>query len=111
MKQILKLSSNKAKDFFLQERNYCTIELPHYFRFQPLLNKLDKKLGINKISSFCSTYFDDNKNKHVTNKPFNFEGVNHILLNNKDGKYAWRPLEVIHPVLYIDLVNSITDSA
>src|SRR5260370_34888643 len=28
--------------------------------------------------------------------------------NNKDGKYAWRPMQLIHPVLYYSLVNEIT---
>lgn len=27
---------------------------------------------------------------------------------NKDGRYDWRPLSIVHPVPYVDLVNSIT---
>ncbi|HAT3807038.1 TPA: RNA-directed DNA polymerase, partial [Serratia marcescens] len=27
---------------------------------------------------------------------------------NKDGKLSWRPLQIIHPVLYVNLVNIIT---
>ncbi|MCZ6128038.1 cobalt transporter, partial [Escherichia coli] len=27
---------------------------------------------------------------------------------NKDGKLSWRPLQLIHPVLYVNLVNIIT---
>ena len=37
-----------------------------------------------------------------------FDKVNHVLLSNKDGRYAWRPLELIHPALYVSLVNAVT---
>lgn len=29
-------------------------------------------------------------------------------LNNKDGKFAWRPLQLINPALYVYLVFKIT---
>ena len=35
-------------------------------------------------------------------------GVNYMILDNKDGKYAWRALELIHPALYVSLVNTVT---
>src|SRR5207244_1315714 len=41
-------------------------------------------------------------------RPRDHENVNHSLYNNKDGKYAWRPLQIIHPAIYISLVNEIT---
>jgi hypothetical protein len=34
--------------------------------------------------------------------------VNYKFLTNKDGKFAWRPLELIHPAVYVSLVNLIT---
>ena len=37
------------------------------------------------------------------------EKINHIILHNKDGKYAWRPLQLIHPVLYVSLAHNITE--
>ncbi|GAA6208537.1 hypothetical protein NBRC116601_18300 [Cognatishimia sp. WU-CL00825] len=30
-------------------------------------------------------------------------------MHNKDGKYAWRPQQIIHPVIYVALVNAITE--
>ena len=30
------------------------------------------------------------------------------MLNNKDGKFAWRPFQLIHPALYVFLVQEIT---
>ena len=41
--------------------------------------------------------------------PGDFEGVNYTLLTNKDGAYAWRPYELVHPILYIELVNLLTE--
>ena len=37
------------------------------------------------------------------------EGINHRLSTNKDGRFAWRPLDMLHPALYVSLVNEITD--
>ncbi|CAB5505090.1 RNA-directed DNA polymerase, partial [Bathymodiolus thermophilus thioautotrophic gill symbiont] len=41
--------------------------------------------------------------------PSNFENINYKLFSNKDGKYAWRLFQLIHPVLYVSLVNYITN--
>jgi hypothetical protein len=61
-----------------------------------------KKISDELENSNASDYFK--KNQH----PSNFESVNHKLLNNKDGSFSWRPFQLIHPVLYVDLVNKIT---
>jgi hypothetical protein len=34
--------------------------------------------------------------------------VNYTLYHNKDGKYAWRPLQIINPAIYVALVHAIT---
>lgn len=98
-KNILNLSAQKAKEFFLSEENYSNISLPIYFHFQQLLNNLDKKLKNSKISDF---YIDPK------NPPSVYDNVNYIIYNNKDGCYAWRPLELLNPVIYVSLVNYIT---
>lgn len=36
------------------------------------------------------------------------DGVNYSLITNKDGKLAWRKLEIIHPIIYVALVDLIT---
>jgi hypothetical protein len=43
--------------------------------------------------------------------PRSCEGVNYPLLTNKDGRHAWRPFQLIHPALYLSLVNHITTKA
>ena len=42
-------------------------------------------------------------------KPGNYRNVNRKIIMNKDGKYAWRQLQIIHPFIYVDLVNLITE--
>lgn len=50
-----------------------------------------------------------NKNKkRPTKYPSQFDKVNYVLYQNKDGNYAWRKAQLIHPALYINLVNLIT---
>lgn len=97
MKTILDLNSEEAKAFFLKEESYCSFELPEYFSFQALITSLSKELK-GKVLSDCTTAI----------KPKDVEGVNYTLLNNKDGKFAWRPFQLIHPALYVFLVQEIS---
>lgn len=98
MKNILDLSPKKAKAFFLSEECYQDFKLPIYFSFKNLIKEIEKKLNGKVYNDFKE------------GKPRNFEDVNYKLLSNKDGKFAWRPLQLINPVLYVSLVNLITDS-
>lgn len=93
------MTNNEAKSFFLKSNSYCNIDLPIYFNFQPLIDNISLKIGGKNISNFY-------KNKR-SNPPNKFEDVNYKFLNNKDGKYSWRPFEIIHPVIYISLVQEI----
>ena len=93
---IIELSGKEARAFFIKQESYCTIDLPLYFQFEGLLQGVAKMLGKNPLS-----IVDRKKSrKH--------EGVNYQILNNKDGRYAWRPFDLIHPVLYISLIKCMT---
>jgi RNA-directed DNA polymerase len=94
---VLELSAKDARKYFLEPSNYCNIELPNYFQFGKLLKQVAKVLNGGSFQS------------HKKSDPRDYESVNHLLYNNKDGKYAWRPLQIIHPVLYVSLVNEITN--
>ena len=94
---LLELSAKEARSFFLKHESYCTIDLPPYFRFDKLLQGIDGVL-------------DERDLNGLIKKPRDYECVNHTLLSNKDGRHAWRPLELIHPVLYVSLINRITGS-
>ncbi|GAW90765.1 hypothetical protein FPS14_contig00104-0004 [Flavobacterium psychrophilum] len=98
MKQILELNNTDAKTLFLKEESYSNISLPDYFSFQELLDKLDKELTNKNLSDLR------------TKSPRESDYVNYKLLSNKDGKFAWRPFQLINPAIYVSLVNTITET-
>jgi RNA-directed DNA polymerase len=94
-KSILELSHKDAHNFFLKPESYCTLDLPHYITFGSLLTDVDTFLKGKALSD-------------LTSKPREHDDINYTILNNKDGKYAWRPFQLIHPVLYVSLIHQIT---
>ena len=94
-RSIIELSCDEAREFFLKQESYFTTDLPSYYQFNDLLSNVAKVLENKRFSD-------------LHKRPQYFDGVNYTILNNKDGRYAWRPLELIHPALYVSLVNEIT---
>jgi len=80
---VLELSAKDVRKYFLEPLNYCNIELPNYFQFGKLLQQVVKVLAGGSFQS------------HKKGDPRDYESVNYLLYNNKDGKYAWRPLQII----------------
>jgi len=110
MKQsVLQLSNEEARRYFLRAGRYCTIPLPGYFDFQPLLNALNKEIGAKNLDEIIKGKTKSNPNGNKNDYPKLFEGVNYRFLTNKDGNYAWRPLQILNPVIYICLLNAITE--
>lgn len=100
-KRILDLSNAEAKDYFLCGNQYVGIGLPSYFvrqRFGELLTEISNYLvkhgGLKAAMS--------------SGKPHDYDTVNHTILHSKDGRFAWRRLELQHPAIYAELVNEIT---
>ncbi len=112
-KNILQLDCNTAREFFLQEGSYNTINFPPYIKFDSLLNEISKELKNNppiyKIEKYTIVEKGKEKEKERTLYPSGYEDVNYKLFNNKNGKYSWRLLQLIHPVLYVSLVHEITE--
>lgn len=98
-KNILQLDCKEAKNFFLEERSYCNFDLPPYINFEPLLKAIDEKIENKPNLTFESTGGAESKN---------FDNVNYKLFNNKNGRYDWRPFELINPFIYVYLVREIT---
>ena len=92
-KTIIQMPSADARKFLLKSESYCTIPIPDYFGFGPLLESVRDALSAEELTR-----------QGVRDK----DGVNHRIMTNKDGRFAWRPLEIIHPALYISLVQEIT---
>ena len=95
-RSIIELSCEDAQKFLLKQESYCTIDLPQYFNFNNLLSDVNQVLGGKSLCEFRKK------------SPRSFDDINHVIVNNKDGRYAWRPLELIHPALYVSLVNNMT---
>lgn len=96
-RSVLELSAAEARDFFLKHESYCSLDLPPYFNFQSILSDVDSLLTGKKLSSVRS------------DSPRDLDDVNYPVVHNKDGTYAWRPFQLIHPALYVSLVHQITE--
>lgn len=97
MRKIIELSAEEAKKHFLKASSYFNSDVPSYISFEPILIGVDKVLNGNNFNGFKSS------------NPSNFPGVNYSFLANKDGRFAWRPFELIHPAIYVSLVNLICE--
>lgn len=95
---VLDLDGALAREYLMTGKAYCTVELPPYFVFDPLLKSVAHAIDNRPWSDIYER------------RPIrSLDNVNYRLFSNKDGKYAWRQLELIHPILYVLLVNCITD--
>ncbi|AFY74933.1 Reverse transcriptase (RNA-dependent DNA polymerase) [Synechococcus sp. PCC 7502] len=81
--------------------------MPKYFSFKELLEEIAKEVNGKKLSDYYGSTIDS-AGKQKLSRPCYYENVNHRFLNNKDGKFAWRPFQIIHPAIYVSLVNEIT---
>jgi hypothetical protein len=97
MKTLLDLTITEAREYLLRQESYSDIDLPGYFTFNDLLTNLSKELSKSSISN---NQFNSSKQ---------LDSVNYSFLNNKDGKFAWRPLQLINPAMYVYLVFKITE--
>lgn len=100
MKTILELSGVKAYQYFMEPENYCSLELPCYINFKPVLDYVEKKVGDNDLKDIL-------KSEKV--KPSDYEDVNHKLLIKKDAKYTFRSIQITNPYIYYLLVKQITN--
>ncbi len=94
---ILDLTPIEARNFLLKPESYCSLDLPPYIVFSDLLTGVHQFLDGKRLSEFQAT------------NPRDFDNVNYTILHNKDGRYAWRPFQLINPALYVSLVHSITE--
>jgi RNA-directed DNA polymerase len=99
-KDVIKMTNTEARIFFLKNESYCNFELPKYFNFSNLLSSISEMIEDKRIADFYKPI----KN----NSPKKYDDVNHTILHNKDGRFAWRNLELINPVLYVALSHAIT---
>lgn len=98
-RKLTDMASADAKAFFLKSSSYVNINLPKYFNFDSILDDACNKLNGEDLKTLSKekTSLSDT------------EKVNYTLLVNKGANYAWRPLQILHPIVYVDLVNTVTE--
>lgn len=95
MKKLTELTNDEARRHFFKGSSYFNGDLPKYISFEKILSDVEKVLNGKEYIKFESK------------RPNEFSGVNYNFLTNKDGKFAWRPFELIHPAIYVSLVDLI----
>jgi hypothetical protein len=89
------MTAKQARAFLLKPASYCSVDLPPYFTFGKMLSAVSREVIGKSLAS-------------ISSNPRDHEGVNYSMLSNKDGRHAWRPLQLIHPALYVSLVEHLT---
>ncbi|MGA9851720.1 MAG: RNA-directed DNA polymerase [Gammaproteobacteria bacterium] len=99
MKKLIDLSNEEARAHFFKGSSYFNGDMPYYISFEPILTHVAAVLNGENYAKFKSS------------NPCDFSNVNYNFIANKDGKFAWRPYELMHPALYVSLVNAICEEA
>jgi RNA-directed DNA polymerase len=97
MKRLVELSNEEAKQHFLKGSSYFNGDMPSYISFDPILSNVDAFLAGRNYPEFQNA------------NPCDFQDVNYNFIANKDGRFAWRPLELMHPAIYVSLINVICE--
>lgn len=97
MKRLIDLSNEEARVHFLKGSSYFNGDLPRYISFEPILSEVASILNGGNYAQFKAA------------SPNELSNVNYSFIANKDGKLAWRPYELIHPAIYVSMVNVICD--
>lgn len=94
---------DRVRELLLQSNLYSTVELPGYFSFDTALShSFDAadnsyvRLGLEKTIKLIK-------------RARKSSDCNYDIVHNKDGRFAWRALTLIHPFIYASLVRLITD--
>lgn len=95
----------EARKFLLKKSSYFSQGLPPYFDLEYLLKSALDILGEKVLDEL-----EEKKKKEIGDikRYSSYPDINYILLANKT-KDSYRPITLIHPILYVDLVNFITN--
>lgn len=97
MKRLIDLTNEEARAHFLKGSSYFNGDMPRYISFEPILSSVASILNGGSFTPFKAS------------NPAKFPNVNYNFIANKDGRFAWRPYELMHPAIYVSLVNVICD--
>ena len=94
---VTKSTAEDARQFLMKNESYCTLDLPEYFDFAKVLGRIAKTMSEQQQATWSS--------KEVRS----LERVNHTIISNKRGRLDWRPIQLIHPVIYVEIANTLTE--
>ena len=95
--RIIELSGKDALEALMSNDFYCTTELPEYFDFSGVLKYAAESVGGKTLDECVGGGC----------RPESVHGVNLVVITNKDGRYAVRPLTLANPFLYYMLARDI----
>lgn len=97
MKRLIDVPSDEAKKHFLKGSSYFNGDFPSYITFENILKDVGQVLDGASYVGFKGA------------NPGTFPDVNYSFISNKDGRLSWRPFELMHPAIYVSLVNLICE--
>lgn len=100
MPRLIDLDAAEAQEYLMKPECYFRSDFPPYIGFQKILSDVAEAMGENSYTSF---------QKPKPNRAFEMSGVNYEIISTKDGRFAWRPFELIHPAIYITLVRTLSE--
>lgn len=102
MSRIIDLDAADARAYLSRPECYFRSDFPSYISFDQILKDVDKVLGGQSYTAF---------QKPKPMRAFELSGVNYEIISTKDGRFGWRTFELIHPAIYIGLLQTICDAA
>lgn len=100
MTRIIDLDADAAKKYLEKPECYFRSDFPPYISFETILEDTAAALNGQAYTAF---------QKAKPERAVDMSGVNYELLSTKDGRFAWRPFELIHPAIYMTLVQTICE--
>lgn len=89
----------------MKESSFFTMELPPYFTFKAILSECARTYRRHPTTLNSN---DRIKRNYTTETPHNYSDLNYAIVHNKDGDYAWRPFQMINPMIYTELAHMLT---
>lgn len=100
MTSIIDLDAASAKEYLLKPECYFRSDFPSYISFQRILEDVAAVLNGKPYTDFQKPYPD------LSSK---MSGVNYEIISTKDGRFGWRPYELIHPAIYVTLTQTLCE--
>lgn len=106
---ILEMNYEEAKSFFLKSESYFNVQLPPYYNIDAILRNAKEILGDSNVKDIQNSKSSKSDLDLTTDNQLLKDVYPNLLISsNKDANYSVRVFQMIHPLLYVDLVHLIT---